>query len=136
MRWRISVSNISRRIRPRARGGSERLFHILQDRVPNELALAGITTMTDANHGCAGTYIPAHDARFARRAEHEGSAFVAVPGLDPAEVLSVQDERIVGNDLVKATVKVHQYPDDGLVIFGAVLRRTKQERAATSGAAC
>ena len=59
-----------------------------------------------------------------------------MPGLDPAEVLSAKDERIVGNDLVKATVKVHQYPDDGLVIFGAVLRRTKQERAATSGAAC
>jgi hypothetical protein len=67
----------------------------------------------------------------------EGSAFVAVPGLDLAEVLCVQEERVVGNDncvsflnrklqipesplrphFVKATVKVHQYPAGGLAIF-------------------
>ena len=58
-------------------------------------------------------------------------------GLDLAEVLCVQEERVVGNDncvsflnrklqipesplrphFVKATVKVHQYPDGGLAIF-------------------
>ena len=71
------------------------------------------------------------------KAEQEGSAFVAVPGLDLTEVLCVQEERVVGNDncvsflnrklqipesplrahFVKATVKVHQYPDGGLAIF-------------------
>jgi transposase InsO family protein len=34
---------------PQARGRSERLFQTLQDRLPKELALAGITTMDAAN---------------------------------------------------------------------------------------
>ena len=122
---------------PQARGRSERLFQTLQDRVPKELALAGITTMEAANAWLRDTYIPAHNARFAIKAEQEGSAFVAVPGLDLAEVLCVQEERVVGNDncvsflnrklqipesplrphFVKATVKVHQYPDGRLAIF-------------------
>jgi hypothetical protein len=42
---------------PRARGGSERQFRTLRDRVPNELALAGITTMTDANAWLRGHFL-------------------------------------------------------------------------------
>jgi transposase len=122
---------------PQARGRSERLFQTLQDRVPKELVLAGITTMAEANAWLRDTYIPAHNARFATKAEQEGSAFVAVPGLDLAEVLCVQDERVVGNDncvsflnrklqipesplrphFVKASVKVHHYPDGSLAVF-------------------
>ena len=65
---------------PQARGRSERLFRTLQGRVPKELALAGITTVEAANAWLRDTYIPAHNARFAIKAEQEGSAFVAVPG--------------------------------------------------------
>ena len=113
---------------------SERLFQTLQDRVPKQLALVGITTMEAANAWLRDTYIP---ARFAIKAEQEGSAFVAVAGLDLAEVLCVQEERVVGNDncvsflnrrlqipesplrlhFVKATVKVHQYPGGSLAVF-------------------
>ena len=122
---------------PQARGRSERLFQTLQDRVPKELALACIATMEAANVWLRDTYIPAHNARFAVKAEQEGSGFVAVPGLDLAEVLCVQEDRVVGNDncvsfltrklqipenplrphFVKATVKVHQYPAGGVAIF-------------------
>lgn len=122
---------------PQARGRSERLFQTLQDRLPKELALAGITTIDAANAWLRDTYIPAHNARFAVKAEQEGSAFVAVPGLDLTEVLCVQEDRVVGNDncvsflnrrlqiaasplrahFVRATVKVHQYPTGGLAIF-------------------
>ena len=122
---------------PQARGRSERLFQTLQDRVPKELALARITTMAEANAWLRDTYIPAHNARFAIKAEQAGSAFVAVPGLDLTAVLCVQEERVVGNDncvsflnrklqipesalrphFVKAAVKVHQYPDGGLAVF-------------------
>jgi transposase len=122
---------------PQARGRSERLFQTLQDRLPKELALAGITTMDEANAWLRATYIPAHNARFAVTAEQEGSAFVAVPALDLTEVLCVQEERVVGNDncvsflnrrlqipesplrphFVRATVKVHQYPSGALAIF-------------------
>jgi transposase len=122
---------------PQARGRSERMFHTLQDRVPKELVLAGIATMDQANTWLRDTYIPGHNARFAIEAEQNGSAFVAVSGLDLAEILCVQEERVVGNDncvsflnrklqipesplrphFVKATVKVRQYPDAGVAIF-------------------
>jgi hypothetical protein len=58
---------------PQARGRSERLFQTLQDRVPKELVLAGITTVEAANAWLRDTYIPAHNARFAVKAEQEGS---------------------------------------------------------------
>ena len=121
---------------PQARGRSERLFQTLQDRLPKELALAGITTMAEANAWLRDTYIPAHNARFAIKAEQEGSAFVAVPGLDLAEVLCVQEERVVGNDncvsflnrklqipesplrhALRQSDGAYQYPDGGLAIF-------------------
>ena len=91
-RWHIAAYS------PQARGRSERLFQTLQDRLPKELALAGITTMDAANAWLRDSYIPAHNARFTVPAEQEGSAFVAVPELELAEVLCVQEERVVGND--------------------------------------
>ena len=66
--------------------------------MPKELVLAGATTMTEANAQLRDTYIPAHNARFAIKAEQEGSAFVAVPELDLAELLCIQEECVVGND--------------------------------------
>ena len=62
---------------PEARGRSERAFRTLQDRLPKELALAGITTVAAANAWLAATYMPEHNARFAVAAEQEGSGFVA-----------------------------------------------------------
>jgi hypothetical protein len=125
---------------PEARGRSEHMFGTLQCRVPKELALAGIVTVEAANVWLRDTYIPAipaHNARFAVRAEQDGSAFVVAAGLDLVEILRVQEERIAGNDncvsfenrklqipesplrphFVKATVKVHRYPDGNLAIF-------------------
>jgi len=122
---------------PEARGRSERMFRTLQDRLPKELSLAGIATVAAANAWLRDTYIASHNARFAAKAEQEGSAFVAASGLDVAEVLCVQEERTVGNDncvsfggrklqipesplrphFVKAAVKVHRYPDGRLAIF-------------------
>src|SRR5271167_3135072 len=83
---------------PQARGRSERMFETLQDRLTKELALAQITTMEAANVFLRDVYIPAHNARFAIKAEEEGNAFVAVPGVDLMEILCVQEERQVGND--------------------------------------
>lgn len=71
---------------PQARGRSERVFRTLQDRLPKELALAGITTPEAADTFLRDVYIPAHNARFAIKPEQEGSAFVAVPGVDLAEI--------------------------------------------------
>ncbi len=120
---------------PQARGRSERAFGTLQDRLPKELALAGITTVEAANRWIADTYIAEYNAAFAVEAEQEGSGFVAA-GLW-REILCVQEERTVGNDntvkwrglrlqlppsrlrahFVRATVRVHEYPDSSLAIF-------------------
>jgi transposase len=122
---------------PQARGRSERAFRTLQDRLTKELALAGIGTIAAADVFLRDSYVPAHNARFAAPAEQEGSAFVAIPGVELAEILCIQEERQVGNDncvrfktlrlqipesplrahFVKATVKVRQYPDGRPAIF-------------------
>jgi hypothetical protein len=59
---------------PQARGRSERAFGTLQDRLPKELRLAGITTLAAANQWIAQTYIAAHNAAFAVSPEQQGSA--------------------------------------------------------------
>jgi transposase len=122
---------------PQARGRSERLFQTLQDRLPKELALNAITTVDAANAFLRDRYIAAHNVRFAVAAEQEGSAFVAIPGVDLNEILCVQEERQVGHDncvsfnrlklqipesrlrahFVKANVKVRHYCDGTHAIF-------------------
>ena len=122
---------------PEARGRSERLFGTLQDRLVRELALAGITTVEAANAFIRDVYLPAHNARFAVKAEQEGSAFVAITGVDLAEILCMQEDRQVGNDntvmfhrlrlqippsplrphFVRSRVKVRQYHDGRHAIF-------------------
>ena len=83
---------------PQARGRSERAFGTLQDRLPKELALAGITTVEAANRWLAESYIADHNKRFAITAEHEGSAFVADAMGAWREILCIQEDRTVGND--------------------------------------
>ena len=122
---------------PQARGRSERVFHTLQDRLTKELALAGIDAIEAADAFIKDVYIPAHNARFAVPAEQQGSAFVAVAGVDLGEILCVQEDRCVGNDncvtfnrlelqipesplrphFVKARVKVRQYQDGTHAVF-------------------
>ena len=83
---------------PQARGRSERMFGTLQDRLPKELRLAGITDIEAANAFIRDRYLPAHNARFAVLPAGEGSAFTPVPGVDLDEILCVEEERQVGND--------------------------------------
>jgi transposase len=121
---------------PEARGRSERMFGTLQRRLPQELRLAGITTMEAADRFLEDVYLPRHNAAFARAPEDAGSAFVPCAG-DLEDILCVQEERQVGNDntvryknrvlqipadrhrhhYVKATVRVHEYPDGRLAVF-------------------
>jgi hypothetical protein len=121
---------------PEGRGRMERLFGTLQSRLPPLLRLEGIASIEAANRWLATVYIPHHNARFAVAPAEEGTAFVPfVGGLD--DILCVQDERVVRNDntvryegrvlqipeqrhrrhFVKATVRVHDYPDGRLAIF-------------------
>jgi transposase len=122
---------------PQARGRSERVFLTLQDRLPKELKLAGISTVETANVWLHESYLAEHNARFAVAAEQEGSAFVADAMGAWREILCIQEDRTVGNDntvkwqrlslqlppsrlrahFVKASVRVHEYPDGRLAVF-------------------
>jgi hypothetical protein len=122
---------------PEARGRSERAFRTLQDRLPKELALAGITEMAVANQYLATQFLPVHNQRFAVPASEAGAAFVPWIGTNLTEILCVQDERVVGKDntvhyhrqhlqipqdphrfhYVKVTVRVHEYPDGTMAVF-------------------
>lgn len=123
---------------PEARGRMERVFRTLQDRLPKELRLAGIGGDVEAtNRFIREVYLPEHNARFAVAAEQPGSAFVPVYEAQWRDILCSQEERVVANDntvryhgrilqipesplrrhFVRATVRVHEYPDGALAIF-------------------
>ncbi len=122
---------------PEARGRMERVFGTLQGRLPHELRLAGITTVAAANRFLKEHFIPDYNARFAVPAAEAGTAFLPYAGRPLADVLCVQETRQVGRDncvswngqslqippqrhrhhYVKATVRVHDYPDGQLAIF-------------------
>ncbi len=94
-RWHIWASSTSRGL-PQARAGRSDCF------TPAGSPAEG--TGADRHHDdgrsqrlAARDIYMAHNARFATTAEQE-AAFVAVPGLDLAEVLCVEEERVVGND--------------------------------------
>lgn len=122
---------------PQARGRSERAFRTLQDRLPKELALAGIIEVDAANAWLREVYLPAHNARFAVAAEEEGSAFVPAAPAQWREVICRQETRQVGNDnsvrwrsrvlqipksplrphFARAKVRLHEYPDGAIALF-------------------
>ena len=122
---------------PEARGRSERVFRTVQDRLPKELALTGITEMAAANRYLAERFLPTYNRRFAVPAPEAGTSFVPWIGPPLAEILCVQEARVVANDntvryqglslqipqdthrfhYVKVTVRVHEYPDGTLAVF-------------------
>jgi hypothetical protein len=106
----------------------------LQDRLPKEFKLAGISDIAAANRFIREVYLPAHNARFAKPPTIAESAFVSVA--DPAglaEILCVEEERVVARDNTVAYaglrlqlpqsrarahyVKVHEYPNGALAVF-------------------
>lgn len=122
---------------PEARGRSERMFGTLQGRLPAELALHGITTMEAANTYLREIYLPRHNREFTVPAADLEPAFIPYVGLPLADILCLQEDRVVAKDntvsyqgkilqipasvhrhhYVKAAVTVCHYPDDCLAIF-------------------
>ena len=112
------------------------MFGTFQGRLPQELRLAGITTMDEANRFLKEVYVPAHNALFAVAPEENASAFVPFAG-NLEDILCIQADRVVNNDntvryenrslqipadrhrrhYVKARVRVHEYPDGTLAVF-------------------
>ena len=83
---------------PQARGRSERNFGTWQGRLPQELRLAGCTTLEQANRFLRERYIGEFNGRFQVAAAERGSALVACRGHDLERVFSLQFERTVNRD--------------------------------------
>src|SRR5213596_1889534 len=91
---------------PQARGRSERANRTLQDRLVNELRVAGITTVATANRYLRDRFLPAFNAEFGRPPADPASAFVPVGRVDLDQILCVEDERTVGRDNVVTADRV------------------------------
>ncbi len=123
---------------PEARCRSERMFGTLQNRLPNEMALQGITTMEEANNYLINIYLPRHNEQFTVKPTIEDkTAYIPWVGVDLREILCHQEERVVQKDntvsyhnlslqipkdemrhhYVKTTVQVRQYHDGSLGLF-------------------
>ncbi len=83
---------------PQARGRSERRFGTWQGRLPQELRLAGIRTLQEANRFLRAHYIGKMNRQFSVRAAPPGDAFVPLHGQDLDRIFSVQHERRVAKD--------------------------------------
>src|SRR5438128_12418822 len=77
---------------PQARGRSERSFGTWQGRLPQELRLAGITTVEGANAFLRERYIGEFNAQFSVPAEEKGTAFRRTGRRDLNWILTVQTE--------------------------------------------
>lgn len=83
---------------PQARGRSERLNRTFQDRLVNELRVAGIDTLEAANTYLRETFLPRHNATFARVPRDPASAFVPLGEVDLDAILCHEVERVVARD--------------------------------------
>jgi transposase len=91
---------------PQARGRSERLNRTFQDRLANELRVAGIRTREAANRYLRETFLPSYNAEFARLPKDPESAFVPVANKDLDEALCIQTTRKVAKDNTAVINKV------------------------------
>jgi transposase len=124
---------------PQARGRSERSFGTWQGRLPQELRLAGITTVDGANAFLRERYIAEFNRKFTAPAAEKGTAFRRTGRSDLDWIFSVQTERVVAKDntvaigerrwqidetrfrntLAGSTVTIHQHLDETISIrFG------------------
>ncbi|MCP5245188.1 MAG: ISNCY family transposase [Burkholderiales bacterium] len=134
---------------PQARGRSERMFRTHQERLPKELALAGIADMETANRYLQEVYMPAFNDEFKQPAAVDGSAFVPWIGGEIEDFLCERHERVVGHDncvsfnnlklqipanqhrchYVKAKVTVLRYPDGKLAILHGPRKIAQYDKA-------
>jgi hypothetical protein len=124
---------------PQARGRSERSFGTWQGRLPQELRLAGITSVEGANAFLREQYIEEFNSKFKVPAAEKGTAFRRTSRSDLNWIFTVQTERVVDKDntvaignrswqidktrfrstLARSTVTIHEHLDETVSIrFG------------------
>jgi hypothetical protein len=130
---------------PEARGRGERAFGTIQDRLPKELRLHGITQYEAANRYLEETFNADFNRRFTVAPLQRESAFVQLKGIDLELLLSSHHERVVRNDntvtfnrlvlqlpktahrlhFARCSVTVHEFPTGtlGVSFQGRLLAR-------------
>jgi transposase len=88
---------------PQARGRMERSYGTWQGRLPQELRLAGIGTVEEANLFLQKHYLAEFNRKFMVKAAERGTAFRPCGRKDLEWVFSIQTERVVARD---NTVKI------------------------------
>jgi len=83
---------------PQARGRSERINRTLQDRLVNELRVAGARTPAAANRYLERVFIEAYNQEFGRVPADSASAFVPLGAADLDTILCHEEERTVARD--------------------------------------
>jgi transposase len=83
---------------PQARGRSERLNRTVQDRLVNELRVAGITTLSAANAYLRDVFIPHYNDTFSRPPRDPEAAWVALGDVDLESILCHEEARVVAPD--------------------------------------
>ena len=83
---------------PQARGRSERANRTLQDRLVNELRVAGIQTVAAANRYLAERFLPMFNTTFGQPPADASSAFVPLGRHDLDQLLCHEEERVVARD--------------------------------------
>ncbi len=94
----LAITSIAA-LSPQAKGRIERLWETFQDRLVNELRLAGINTMDEANDFLQG-FLERYNARFGVPAQVGESAYRPTGDRDLATILCFKYERTVGPDNV------------------------------------
>jgi len=146
---------------PQARGRSERNFGTWQGRLPQELRLAGISSVEEANRFLRERYTGQFNTKFAVAAAEKGTAFRPCSRTDLNWIFTVQTERVVAKDntvaigerhwqldksrfrhtLAGCTVTIHEHLDKKVSIrygphtVGRFDAQGQPLRAATRGAA-
>jgi transposase len=92
---------------PQARGRSERSFGTWQGRLPQELRLAGITTIEAANAFLRELYMAEFNSKFTAPAREKGTAFRKTARADLNWIFTVQTERVVAKDNTVAIADQH-----------------------------
>ena len=83
---------------PEARGRSERLNRTFQDRLVNELRVAGIATVPAANRYLHERFLATYAARFTHAPAEPASAFVPLGTVDLTHILGHEEPRTVAPD--------------------------------------
>jgi transposase len=121
---------------PQARGRSERSFGTWQGRLPQELRLAGISDVAEANRFLRERYIAEFNSKFRVPAAEKGTAFRRTGRTDLNLIFSITAERVVAKDntvaignrhwqidktrfrhtLAGCTVRIHEHLDETISI--------------------